>query len=68
MKQPDGELVPITLEEFDNPSLVKKRGLEVGPVFTVGEEIEIKGTRFKIMAMGRREMRLRSLPTEKTTL
>ena len=43
MKQPDGSLEPNGFKEYGNPMLAKKRGLEIGPVFSVDEAKWFKG-------------------------
>ena len=52
--------VPATVE-------VKTLSLNIrNRIFSVGEELNIKDSRFKVMAIGKREMRLRLLPDNKT--
>jgi hypothetical protein len=50
------------LEEFREALLEK--GLTSGSVFEVGEVVEIKTSRFKVIRFGRKFMKLRILPKE----
>lgn len=54
-----GDFVRVTEEDVKNLSINYR-----SRIFEVGEEVKIKDSRFKVMAIGKREMRLRLLPDQ----
>ena len=56
------------MEQFTDKSkeleALKQKYPNHGGVFEVGEEIEIRGSRWRVKAIGKKEMRLRLLPKE----
>jgi hypothetical protein len=50
------------LEEFEMRKLVDTNPQLKKKIFSVGEHVEIKDSRFKIIGIGKREMRLKLIP------
>lgn len=56
-----GDMVPLAdALRPDGPDFIPEA--ERGPVFRIGEVLEIRGGRFRVQAMGRRFIRLEGLP------
>jgi hypothetical protein len=59
-----GRLEPISEEDHNRAAAGEPLadGRKPGPVFRVGEVLEIKGARFRIAAIGRKRLTLEGLP------
>lgn len=67
MQQNDGTLMGISkaeMEEILRDKTPEERTLT--PIFTVGELLEIRGGKFRIVALGKNYMRLRGVPWSTT--
>lgn len=62
-----GEMVPLDPKEFTKESVQEAFDRVVsrehqGPIFTVGEELEIRGGRFRVHAISSKRIYLDSIP------
>ncbi len=57
-----GVLHPIDRKAFRKLEEARDRGERVNAAFKRGEVLEIRGGRFRVESIGKRELRLRSLP------